>query len=68
LKAHHPLKHVKKQKKKKTKEREPNGPAKTLMPIEHVHNLAKGDKLEGKLKGDQSMQVWSWIVKFTKIN
>jgi hypothetical protein len=38
------------------------------MPIEHVHNLAKGDKLEGKLKGDQAMQVWSWIVKFTKTN
>ncbi len=50
----------------KTKEGEPNGPAKTLMPIEHVHNLARGDKLEGKLEGDQPMQVWSWIVKFTK--
>ncbi len=32
------------------------------MPIEHVHNLARRDKLEG----DQPMQVWSWIVKFTK--
>ncbi len=57
-----------KTKKNKTKEKEPNGLAKTLMPIEHVHNLAKGDKLEGKLKGDQAMQVWSWIVKFTKTN
>ncbi len=51
---------------KKTKEGEPNGPAKTLMPIEHVHNLARRDKLKGKLEGDQPMQVWSWIVKFTK--
>jgi hypothetical protein len=57
-----------KNKKNKTKEGEPNGPAKTLMPIEHVHSLAKGDKLEGKLKGDQVVQVWSWIVKFTKTN
>jgi hypothetical protein len=39
--------------KKKTKEGEPNEHAKTLIPIEHVHNLAKGDKLEGKLEGDQ---------------
>jgi hypothetical protein len=51
---------------KKTKEGELNGPAKTLKPIEHVHNLAWGDKLEVKLEGDQPMQVWSWIVKFTK--
>jgi hypothetical protein len=36
------------------------------MPIEHVHNLARRDKLKGKLEGDQPMQVWSWIVKFTK--
>jgi hypothetical protein len=58
----------KKQRKTKTIEREPNGPAKTLMPIEHVHNLVRGDKLERKLEGDQAMQVWSCIVKFTKTN
>lgn len=51
---------------KETKEGELNGLAKTLNPIEHVLNLARGDKLQGKLEGDQPMQVWSWIVKFTK--
>jgi hypothetical protein len=61
--VHHPLRHV--QKKKKDKRR---GPTKTLKPIENVHNLARGDKLEGKLEEDQAMQVWSWIVKFTKTN
>ncbi len=53
--------------KKQTKEGETNGLAKTLMPLEHVNNLARGDNIEGKL-GDQVMQVWNWIVKFTKTN
>jgi hypothetical protein len=55
-------------KKKESKEKDPKGKPKTLMPPMGVHKLNGGKNLESNLERDQTTHLQGWIIGLTKLN